>query len=85
VSRLVTACRYSKWEDANGVSETTQKDRPRTKPRFVALQAAQTAAIEPEKQAEAYCAIRFNGKAGLHIENAETLSQLRPRVKELWG
>jgi hypothetical protein len=68
-----------------GCRKRLKKTDPRKKTSFVALKAAQTAAIAPEKQVAAYCEIRFNGKPGLRIENAETMDQLRTLVKGLWG
>jgi hypothetical protein len=68
-----------------GCRKRLKKRSATTKPLFVALQATQAAAIATETPAEAYCEIRFSGKPGLRIENAETMANLRTLVKGLWG
>ena len=83
-------CGYSVSAFKNGMTRTgcrkrLKKRRETRKSRFVALKTTQTAAIENETSPEAYCEIRFNGKAGLRIENAETMDELRTLVKGLWG
>ena len=88
--RYSEAAGYSLWTFKTGIFRSgcrkrLKKTDLRKKTRFVALKAAQTAAIAPEKQAAAYCEIRFNGKPGLRIESAETMDQLRTLVKGLWG
>jgi hypothetical protein len=68
-----------------GCRKRLKKTVPSTQAGFVELKSTETAAIEKEAPAEAYCEIRFNGKPGLRIESAETLGQLRGLVKGLWG
>lgn len=74
----------------NGMTRTgcrkRLKKRPETiNPIFIELKATQRGPIEKENSPEAYCEIRFNGKPGLRIENAETMGELRTLVKGLWS
>jgi hypothetical protein len=81
---------YSLSVFKNGLTRTGC--RPRLKKRgettkgiFVELKSSPVTAPERAMSPEAYCEIRFSGKPGLRIENAETMDQLRTLVKGLWG
>ena len=81
---------YSVSAFKNGMTRTgcrkRLKKRPETiNPIFIELKSSQVIAPERAIWPEAYCEIRFNGKPGLRIENAETMGELRTLVKGLWS